>query len=76
MKQAITRLTIELSEEQKKKLKILATLSNMTIKDFIIDSTIGLEPNEETIKSFEDVKNNAGLTKNKNFDEFWSSLNK
>ena len=41
MKQAITRLTIELSEEQKKKLKILATLSNMTIKDFLLTALLG-----------------------------------
>lgn len=75
MKNHLIRVTIELSEDQKKKLKILAALSNMTVKDLIIDSTIGLEPNEETIKSFNDYENKVGLKKHNNFDDFWKELN-
>lgn len=72
---SITRLTIEISEEQKKKLKVLAAFYNMTIKDLILDRTIGKVPNEETIKSFEDAKNKKNLTASKDFDDFWKKIN-
>jgi hypothetical protein len=75
MRNHSTRVTIELSESQKKQLKILAALSNMTIKDLILDRTIGLEPNEETIQAFSDYTNNAGLTKHDNFEDFWKGIN-
>lgn len=72
----MTRVTIEVSENQKKQLKVLAAFYDMTIKDFILDRTIGAVPNDETIKSFNDYKNNIGLTKHQDFDEFWEDLNK
>lgn len=75
MKNHSIRVTIELSEDQKKKLKVLAALSNMTIKDLIIERTIGSEPNEETIKSFNDYQNKVGLKKHDNFDDFWKDIN-
>lgn len=75
MKNHSIRVTIELSEDQKKKLKVLAALNNMTVKDLIIDRTIGLEPNEETIKAFSDYQNKVGLEKHDNFDDFWKDLN-
>lgn len=76
MRQAnLTRVTIELSEEQKKKLKVLAAFHEMTIKDFIIDRTIGSEPNEETKKSFKDYENKVGISEHKNFEDFWKEIN-
>lgn len=75
MRHHSTRVTIELSENQKKQLKVLAALSNMTIKDLILDRTIGVEPNEETIQAFSDYQNNVGLTKHDNFDDFWKDIN-
>jgi len=75
MKNHSIRVTIELSEDQKKKLKVLAALNNMTVKDLIIDRTIGLEPNEETIRAFSDYQNKVGLKKHDNFDDFWKDLN-
>ncbi len=68
------RITIEVSEDQKRNIKILATLSNLNIKEFILDRTIGLEPNEETLKSFQDYENKVGLKKNDNFDDFWNEI--
>lgn len=78
MKQALatTRLTIELSEKQKQQLKVLAAVRNLTIKDFIIDCTIGHKPNKETLKSFDDYQKKIGLTKHKNFESFWKGINK
>ena len=75
MKNHLVRLTIELSQDQKKKLKILAALCNMTIKDLVIDRTIGLEPSKETIKSFNDYQHNINLTKHNNFNDFWKDIN-
>jgi len=72
----MTRISIDISEQQRKKIRVLAAFYDMTIKDFIIDRTIGSTPNEETIKSFDDYKNNVGLTKHNDFDEFWDDLNK
>ncbi|MBL6664441.1 MAG: hypothetical protein ISQ34_01200 [Rickettsiales bacterium] len=71
----MTRISIEISEQQRKKLKVLAAFYDMTIKDFILDRTIGSEPNSETIKSFNDYKNNVGLTKHDDFNDFWEDLN-
>ncbi len=68
------RITIEVSEDQKRNIKILATLSNLNIKEFILDRTIGLEPNEETLKSFQDYENKVALKKNDNFDDFWNEI--
>jgi hypothetical protein len=75
MDATLTRLTIELSEAQKKKLKMLAAFCDMTLKDFIIERTIGFEPNKETKKSFNDYKNKKNLTVNNSFEEFWKEIN-
>ncbi len=71
----LTRLTIELSEEQKKKLKMLAAFCNMTIKDLIIDKTIGFDVNKETKKSFSDYEKKKNLTKCEDFEDFWQKIN-
>jgi hypothetical protein len=75
MKNHSTRLTIEISEDQKNQLKVLAALSKMTLKDLILDRTIGAEPNEETIQAFSDYKNKVGLIKHDNFSDFWKDIN-
>ncbi len=59
----------------KQKLKVLAAMCSLTIKNFIIDRTLGLEPNEETAKSFEDYQKKIGLTKHEDFDHFWKEIN-
>lgn len=72
----IQRITIEVSEEQKRNIKVLAALSNLNIKELILDRTIGLEPNAETLKSFHDYENNTGLKKHNNFEDFWADITK
>ena len=71
----MTRVTIEISEAQRKQIKVLAAMNNMTVKDFILDRTIGKESNTETLKSFDDYKNGVGLTKHKNLSDIWKDLN-
>lgn len=71
----MTRITIEVNEEQKKQIKVLAALSNLSLKDLILDRTIGIEPNEETLRSFDDYKNSRNLTKHNNFDDLIEDLN-
>jgi hypothetical protein len=75
MKNNLARVTIELTEDQKKKLKVLAAICDMTIKDFIIEKTIGHEPNKETLKSFNDYQKNIGLKRHSSFDAFWKDIN-
>lgn len=58
----MTRITIEVTEEQKHKMKVLASLNNQTLKDFILDNTIEGEPNEETLKAFKEIKGGKGTT--------------
>jgi len=43
----MNRLTIEIDPEQHRQIKTLATFSGMTIKDFILTKTIGIQRNEE-----------------------------
>lgn len=71
----MTRITIEVDPDQKMHLKAMAALNKMTIKDFILDRTIGLEPNEETLKSFDDYKKGKGLTKHSNLNDLIDDLN-
>ena len=74
MKNRLTRVTIEISEAQKKKLRVLAALYDMTVKELILDRTIGSEPNKETLKSFRDYENNVNITRYKNLEDLWKDL--
>lgn len=69
------RITIEVTEEQKHAMKVLAAVSKLSLKDFILDRTVGIKPNQETIKSFNDYQNNFDLTKHQNFDNLIKDLN-
>lgn len=71
----MTRITIEVNNDQRRQMKILAALNNLSLKDFILDRTIGTEPNEETIRSFDDYQNRRDLTIHNNFDDFIKDLN-
>lgn len=75
----MTRVTIEVTEQQRQQLKVLATINNLSVKDFILQKTIGdsaKKPNKETLKSFSDVKKNKNLTKHANFNAFLKNIKK
>lgn len=75
----MTRVTIEITEQERQQLKVLATINNLSVKDFILQKTIGdpkKKPNKETLKSFSDVKKNKNLTKHSNFNNFLKDIKK
>lgn len=75
----MTRVTIEVTSEERQQLKVLATINNLSLKDFILQKTIGHQtkkPNKKTLKAFDDVKNNKNLTKHSNFKKFLKDIKK
>lgn len=75
----MTRVTIEITEAERQQLKVLATINNLSVKDFILQKTIGdtgKKPNKKTLKAFDDVKNNKNLTKHSNFKKFLKDIKK
>jgi hypothetical protein len=75
----MTRVTIEVSDQERQQLKVLATINNLSLKDYILQKTIGdseKKPNKETLKSFSDVKKNKNLTKHSNFNKFLKDIKK
>jgi uncharacterized protein (DUF1778 family) len=57
----MNRLTIEIDPEQHRQIKTLATFSGMTIKDFILSKTIGLQNGDATDRLMGSPKNAARL---------------
>ncbi len=75
----MTRVTIEVTEDQRQQLKVLATINNLSVKDFILQKTLGDEskkPSKKLLKSFDDVKKNKNLTKHSNFNKFLKDIKK
>lgn len=75
----MTRVTIEVTDAERQQLKVLATINNLSVKDFILQKTIGTtdkKPNKKTLKAFDDVKNNKNLTKHSNFKKFLKDIKK
>lgn len=75
----MTRVTIEITDQERQQLKILATINNLSLKDFILQKTIGdsdKKPNKQTLKAFDDVKKNKNLTKHSNFNKFLKDIKK
>ncbi len=75
----MTRVTIEVTEAERQQLKVLATINNLSVKDFILQNTLGISnktPNKKTLKAFDDVKNDKNLTKHSNFKKFLKDIKK
>lgn len=75
----MTRVTIEVTEDQRQQLKVLATINNLSVKDFILQKTLGdaaKKPSKKLLKSFDDVKKNKNLTKHSNFNKFLKDIKK
>jgi antitoxin component of RelBE/YafQ-DinJ toxin-antitoxin module len=74
-----TRLTFELPVIDHKKLKALAALSGISLKDLILtclreNLLSENEPNEETIKVFQDTDQRKKLVRYKNADDLIDKL--
>ncbi len=77
--QNMTRVTIEVTEAERQQIKVLATINNLSVKDFILQKTLGeasKKPNKKTLKAFSDVENNKSLTKHSNFQKFLKDVKK
>lgn len=75
----MTRVTIEVTDQERQQLKVLATINNLSLKDFILQKTIGdvgSKPNKQTLKAFDDAKKNKNLTKHSNFNKFLKDIKK
>ncbi|MCE5294754.1 MAG: hypothetical protein LLF94_09110 [Chlamydiales bacterium] len=77
--QAQTRLTFELPVIDHKKLKALAALTGVSLKELILSCLrenllSGNVPNEETVKVFEDTDKKKKLVTYKNADDLIEKL--
>jgi hypothetical protein len=75
----MTRVTIEVTEQERQQLKVLASINSLSLKDFILQKTIGdasKKPGKQLLKSFDDAKKNKNLTKHSNFNKFLKDIKK
>ena len=74
-----TRLSVEISRNEHKKLKILADANGLTLKEFILAVLEPIlypkkKPNKATMKAIEDTEKGIGLKTFKNIDQMWEAL--
>ncbi len=69
------KVTIDVSEEERTYIKMLATKKKMTISEFIMSyvrpNIPHDEPNAETQKAMRDVDERKNLTRCSSIEEFW-----
>lgn len=69
------KVTIDVSEEERTYIKMLATKKKMTISEFIMSNVRPNiphdEPNAETQKAMRDVDERKNLTRCNSIEEFW-----
>lgn len=69
------KVTIDVSENERTYIKMLATKKKMTISEFIMSyvrpNIPHDEPNEETQKAMRDVDEKKNLTRCSSIEEFW-----
>lgn len=60
----MSRISIEVSDEQHKKIKIMASLQNKSIRDFVLDNIFSNQKNsfnEKTLEAIEDIRKENNL---------------
>jgi hypothetical protein len=71
------KITIDVSEDERTYIKMLATKKKMTISEFImfyVRPNIPHEPNAETQKAIRDVEERKNLTRCTSIEEFWQVI--
>lgn len=73
------RLSIEVTPQERRRLKILAEAQGLTLKALvfsILEPILYPErvPNEETIKALEDCEKGVGLTVCDSIEDFWNKM--
>ncbi len=74
-----TRLSVEIPKKAHKKLKILAEINELTLKDlilFALDPILYPEkkPNKTTLKAIENTEKGIGLTSYESVEQMWDEL--
>lgn len=72
------KISIDVSEEERIYIKMIAAKRKMTISEFIMSfvrpNIPHSEPNAETKKAMMDIEENKNLTRYKNVDDFWADM--
>ena len=73
----MNRLSIDLSSEQHKKIKVLASLSGKTIREYVLerlfpDNEVGF--NKKTLQAIADIEGGKNLAEYKNIEELFGKL--
>ncbi len=73
-----TKISVDLSEEEKTYIKMIAAKKNITISEFVMSyvrpNIPHSVPNPETKKAMEEIENNKNLTRYKTVDDFWADM--
>ncbi len=76
----MSRISIEVSDEQHTQIKVMASLQKKTIKDLIIENIFktpqARELNQATLKAIEDIRNNNELNTYSSVETLFARLNK
>ena len=72
------KISVDVSEEERTYIKMIAAKRNMTISEFIMSYVRPNIPhsdsNSETKKAMKDIKENKNLTRYKTVDDFWADM--
>jgi hypothetical protein len=74
-----TRMTIEMPEQEHKKLKAMAAFLGISLKDLVLnclrDNLLSKnKPNAKTLKAFKETEARSGLTECEDFNDFIDKL--
>lgn len=74
-----TRMTIEMPEQEHKKLKAMAAFLGISLKELVLnclrDNLLSKnKPNAKTLKAFKETEQRVGLTECKDFNDFIDKL--
>jgi hypothetical protein len=72
------KISIDVSDEEKTYIKMIAAKKKMTISEFIMSfvrpNIPHAEPNAKTKKAIKYIEENKNLTRYKNIDDFWADM--
>ena len=77
----MSRINIEIPDSEHQKLKIIAAINSMPIKEFVLDAVrekiriqLYKQPNDETLQAFRETDTGIGLTRHKNIKALFKDL--
>jgi len=77
----MSRINIEIPNDEHQRLKIFAAASSLSIKELVLSAIkekihyqLDEKPNEETLKAFKETDTGVGLTKHQSLNELFIDL--